>query len=402
MELKPDYKQTEVGNIPNDWEVVNLSSLTKGLQNGVFFQPSRKGLGVKLINVGNLYTHIPIDFENLELFDATYDEITRFKVDSGDLFFTRSSVVPSGIAHCNIYLSPNQEAVVFDSHVIRCRPDQNKINPEYLFRFCVSATARNYLVSHSKTGTMTTIDQGVLSRCPVILPPTLAEQEAIAETLSDADALIEALEGLIAKKRQVKQGAMQELLTGKRRLSGFEKIWETKRLDDIFDITAGGDFDRTRSSDTQDERFPYPIYSNALLDRGIYGFSSYNDHQSGSITVTARGTIGVTNYRDHDFTAIGRVLVLKPLQPLDGRFISEYLNSQVEFVVESTGVPQLTAPQISKYEILFPEFPEQSAIAEILSDMDAEIAALETKLSKARAVKQGMMSVLLTGKIRLV
>jgi type I restriction enzyme S subunit len=234
------------------------------------------------------------------------------------------------------------------------------------------------------------------------LPPTLAEQEAIAEALSDADAYIEALEQLLTKKRQVKQGAMQKLLTGKKRLPEFSKKWETKKLGDVFEITAGGDFDPSQSSDIRDERFPYPIYSNAITDHGLYGFCSYANHEAGSITVTARGTLGAANYRDHDFTAIGRVIVLKPIQPLDGRFISEYINNRINFVIESTGVPQLTAPQISKYEILFPEFPEQTAIAEILSEMDEELSALAGKLVKARQVKAGMMSELLTGKIRLV
>jgi len=257
------------------------------------------------------------------------------------------------------------------------------------------------LNQYSESSAQPGLSVSKILKLPIACPSTKTEQTAIAEALSDADALIEALEQLIAKKRQIKQGAMQELLTGKRRLPGFRKKWETKKLGNVFDITAGGDFDPTQSSDIQDERYPYPIYSNAITDKGLYGFCSHNDHQAGSITVTARGTLGNANYRDHDFIAIGRVIVLKPTQPLDGRFISEFLNNRIEFVIESTGVPQLTAPQISKYEILFPEFPEQQAIAEILSDMDAEIAALEEKLAKARQVKQGMMQELLTGKTRL-
>jgi type I restriction enzyme S subunit len=212
------YKQTEVGVIPEDWEVTNLCSVcSEPMQNGVFYKPSHKGVGVRLINVGDLYKGTPIDTDSLELFDANESERERFRVEDGDLFFTRSSVVPSGIAHCNIYKSNRNECVVFDSHIIRVRPDNSKVVPSYLFRFCVSSVAREYLVSHAKTATMTTIDQSVLSKCPVLLP-TKAEQDAIAEALSAMDAEVALLEAQLAKYRQIKQGLMQNLLTGRIRL----------------------------------------------------------------------------------------------------------------------------------------------------------------------------------------
>jgi len=121
-----------------------------------------------------------------------------------------------------------------------------------------------------------------------------------------------------------------------------------------------------------------------------------------SITVTARGTLGVANLRNRKFVAIGRVLVLQPEYPVDCFFISEFINNQIDFVVESTGVPQLTAPQISLYEISLPSHDEQQAIAQILSDMDTEIESLEQKRDKYKAIKQGMMQELLTGKRRLL
>ena len=195
---------------------------------------------------------------------------------------------------------------------------------------------------------------------------------------------------------------MQQLLTRKTCLQGFSSKWEMKKLGDVFNVTAGGDFDPYRSSSIQDEVHCYPIYSNALSNKGLYGFCSYSDHQAGSITVTARGTLGVANFRNQNFTAIGRVLVLEPSIMADGRFFSEFINNQIDFVVESTGVPQLTAPQISKYKLPVPPFPEQQAVAAVLSDMDAEIAALEQKREKTCSLKQGMMQELLTGKTRLI
>jgi len=232
--------------------------------------------------------------------------------------------------------------------------------------------------------------------------PDEVEQRAIAAALSDVDALLAKLGQFIAKKRDLKQAAMQQLLTGQTRLPGFRGEWEVKRLVEIFDVLAGGDFDPSRSSSVRDERHPFPIYSNAVTDSGLYGFCTYNSYPADSITVTARGTLGVTNFRNHPYTAIGRVLVLQPKLELDGRFFAEFINNRITFIVESTGVPQLTAPQISRYELPTPTCAEQTAIATVLSDMDAELAALESRRDKTRALKQGMMQELLTGRIRLV
>jgi type I restriction enzyme S subunit len=177
--------------------------------------------------------------------------------------------------------------------------------------------------------------------------------------------------------------------------------WEVAAISELFDASAGGDFDISRSQPLRDEQHPYPIYSNALADYGLYGYCSYSDHPAGSITVTARGTLGVANFRDHQYTAIGRVLVLRPKTDLDGRFFAEFINNRISFVIESTGVPQLTAPQISKYNLPVPPIPEQHAIAAALSDVGGLIGALDKLIAKKRAIKQAAMQQLLTGKTRL-
>lgn len=115
MEIKPGYKSTEVGCIPEDWDVVPMASITgSAIQNGVFNEPSRKGRGCKLINVIDLYNSVPIETAQLERFDATKDELSKFGVGPGDIFFTRSSLTPDGIAHCNVYGRGLNEDVVFD------------------------------------------------------------------------------------------------------------------------------------------------------------------------------------------------------------------------------------------------------------------------------------------------
>ena len=181
----------------------------------------------------------------------------------------------------------------------------------------------------------------------------------------------------------------------------FPSEWQVMQIGDLFEAKAGGDYDPSNSSDVRDNRYPYPIYANGLTQQGLYGFSNYSEEPSGSITVTGRGTLGQAFYRDTPFVAIGRLIVLKPKTSINARFFCEYINYGIEFAVESTGVPQLTAPQISNYLVPVPLIPEQRAIAEVLSDVDGLLNALEALIAKKRAIKQATMQQLLTGKARL-
>jgi type I restriction enzyme S subunit len=210
------YRQTELGLVPEDWEVASLMQLSESLQNGLFLEPARRGNGIPIVNVSDLYGRSPIDIQILELFGASHSEVSRFACKKGDLFFTRSSLVPSGIAKCN-YLDRVDDEIVFDSHVVRMRPRQDLVSYSYLFSALSGRACRSFLISNSKTGTLTTIDQAVLRKCPVLLAP-LPEQTAIANVLSDMDSEIEALESKLTKTKQLKQGMMSELLTGRIRL----------------------------------------------------------------------------------------------------------------------------------------------------------------------------------------
>ena len=177
--------------------------------------------------------------------------------------------------------------------------------------------------------------------------------------------------------------------------------WDVSSFKEHFRICAGGDVNPDLSVAERDEVHPYPIYSNAITSRGLYGYCSNADHPARSITITARGTLGVAAYRDHIYTAIGRVLVLEPRQQTAGKFFAEFINSRMRFAVESTGVPQLTAPQVGGYFLAVPPFPEQHAIAAALSDVDALLDGLDRLIAKKRDIKHATMHRLITGKTRL-
>ena len=182
----------------------------------------------------------------------------------------------------------------------------------------------------------------------------------------------------------------------------FPSEWQVMRIGDLFEAKAGGDHDPSSSSDVRDNRYPYPIYANGLTQQGLYGFSNYAEEPAGSITVIGRGaSLGKAFYRDMPFVAIGRLIVLRPKTSIDARFFCEYINYGIAFAVENTGIPQLTTPQISNYLLPVPPEPEQRAIAEVLSDVDGLLNALEALIAKKRAIKQAVMQQLLTGKTRL-
>ncbi len=177
--------------------------------------------------------------------------------------------------------------------------------------------------------------------------------------------------------------------------------WGVSNLSEVFSITAGGDFDPKIASPIFTSNHPFPVYANALKTNAVHSFASEHRHLQKSVTVSARGMIGFANYRDHPFTAIGRLLVLQPSGSNDGRYFAEYINHRIEFAIESTGVPQLTAPQIGSYLVAVPSPLEQSAIAEALSDVDRGIAAVEAVIAKKRALKTATMQALLSGTRRL-
>lgn len=178
--------------------------------------------------------------------------------------------------------------------------------------------------------------------------------------------------------------------------------WDVVKLGDVFEVTAGGDLDVTNFSTEKTHKHIYPVYSNAITDNGLYGFSSNYDCCGNHITVTARGYIGYAVPRDGKFSSIGRLLTLQPKTEISCYLVAQYINQFVSFAIESTGVPQLTAPQIKKYLVVIPKSTtEQTVIATALSDTDALIGSLKTLIAKKQAVKLAAMQNLLGGKIRL-
>lgn len=178
--------------------------------------------------------------------------------------------------------------------------------------------------------------------------------------------------------------------------------WKKMKLEDLFDIKVGGDLQDDFFSDNYSDQTKYPIYSNSLLNSGLYGYTSKPRFQKDSITITGRGDIGHAEYRNTDFDAIVRLLVLTPKKQVEVncKYITYYINQFVTFAKESTGVPQLPAPRVKNIKINLPSLPEQTAITTLLSQVDAAIESAQKSIAAAERLKKSLMQNLLTGRMK--
>ena len=178
------------------------------------------------------------------------------------------------------------------------------------------------------------------------------------------------------------------------------KGWNEVRIGDLFEIKAGGDLQGGSYSPCKTEHAKWAIYANSLENKGLYGYTSQPRYRGNAVTITGRGDIGHAEFRAEDFDAIVRLLVLLPKVDVDCRYITYYINSFVHFPIESTGVPQLTAPKVKRIKINLPQKAEQTAIANILSKVDEAIASVQNSIAAAERLKKSLMQNLLTGKMK--
>lgn len=403
-------------NLPKGWSLVQLSQLMK-FQNGLNSDKSAYGRGLRFANVLEVITHSHL-FANMipGRVITSVSETNRYLVQKGDLLFNRTSETQEEVGLASVYL--DDEPILFGGFVLRGKPISDVLDPVFAGYGLRSKIVREQIIAAGQGGIRANIGQQSLSKIKVALPGKL-EQKAIAEALSDADALIEGLERLIAKKRLIKQGAIQELLTGRRRLPGFSDSWVKKVLPELAEIRSGGT-PSTTNSELWDGDIAWCTPTDITALKGNRFLSQTSRYitelglrksaaellPAGTIVMTSRATIGEcaiamipmsTNQGFKNF-------ISRP--GIDRDFLFYLLSAQkigfIELCSGSTFL-EIGMSQLRKYHVRVPSNTnEQVAIAGILNDMDAEIQALETRLEKAQQIKEGMMQNLLTGQIRLV
>jgi type I restriction enzyme, S subunit len=418
MEVRPGYRKTDVGVIPNDWLVRSLQELGS-FKNGINKQSDAFGHGFPFVNLMDVFGYTTITSNDaFGLVETTRGEREVYNLSKGDVLFIRSSVKPSGVGLTAV-IEEDLPKTVYSGFIIRFR-DSGTLRLGFK-RYCFyGEDFRKRLINASSVSANTNINQNNLQRLLIPLPPTKAEQEAIAEALSDADAYIESLEKLIAKKRLIKQGAMQELLTGKRRLPGFSVKWKLYRADEIGQFRGGSGFPTRYQGLGSGE---YPFFK--VSDMNNIGNETFMMTSNNYISEESRRQIGAVVYPEDSivFAKVGaaiflerKKLLVKP-SCLDNNMAAYILdankanylfihylllNTKLGDLVNATALPSLNGSVLGSIELLLPPLDEQSEIANTITYMDAEIMALNGKLAKALQIKQGMMQELLTGRIRLV
>jgi type I restriction enzyme S subunit len=398
MAVKAGYKLTEAGLIPESWIVYSIGELINfegGSQpDKNYFRPSNQHGYIRLIQIRDYKT------DRFETYVPRH--LARRFCSEDDIMIGRYGPP--------IFQILKGLAGAYNVALIKAKPTQD-INKTYAYYFLKQEKLLNFIEKLSQRSSgQTGIDLRELRSYPIPLPPTLTEQTAIATALRDADALIESLEQLIHKNRNIKQAAMQELLTGKKRLPGFSGEWVEKLLPDIC-LFRGGKAHEQYISDAG----PYICVNSKFIstDGYVRKYSTANfccAKKNDILMVMSdlpNGKALAKVYladKDDLYAVNQRVCALTAYRD-DPVFLSFVLNRNPYFLKFDDGVSQthLLNGVFNKCPVYLPlDVKEQTAIATILSDMDAGIAALEEKLNKAKAVKQGMMQELLTGRVRLV
>ena len=393
MEVKKGYKQTEVGVIPDDWEVNKIETLTPqnkkyGIVDGPFGSNLKtihyRKSGIPIITSGYVTEGQFIAKEYLFVDLEKFKQEKRSAVNAGDIVMAKIG------ARCgaSAILPANHPEGILSGNALKISIDEKQFSTYFIWQVLWNLYVKGDLELLRTVGAQPAISMANLKKYQIPLPPTKAEQTAIAAALSDADALIQSLEKLIAKKRNIKQGAMQELLKPK-------EGWVVRKLGEIAKTIASG------KSNTKSNIGNYPIYGST----GIIGWNKSFDYEGHSILVARVGAnAGTINIADGKYNVSDNTLMISFSGNVDIFFLFYKLNDcQLHTLVFGSGQPLITGSQLKSLEMAIPSnIPEQTRIATILSDMDAEISALETKLAKYKQVKQGMMQELLTGRIRLV
>jgi type I restriction enzyme S subunit len=416
-ELKPGYKQTVVGGIPEDWELrkledVSIISRLAGAEYTSLWKETSDGeiIALRGFNIG-MGRIIERDFVRIS--NELSLKLKRSRLCKGDVVYP----CVGSIRNAAVITEDNKYHI--QQNIARITPNPAAISSRYLANYLMSFLGEREVARFNASSSQPSVLVSSLRQYQVPLPPTKAEQEAITEALSDADALIESLEQLIAKKRQIKQGAMQELLRPK-------ETDVVRLLEEVSSLKGRIGWQGLKQSEfTANENEPFLITGMNFKDGAIrwnevyhipeerYEMAKDIQLMTSDVLMTKDGTIGKALYID-EIPPPGKASLNSHLllfRPIQGSYYPKYLYYQlsskrfkdfVELSKSGTTFFGLSQAAVGTYPALLPPIEEQTAIATILSDMDAEIAALEEKLAKARQLKQGMMQELLTGKTRLV
>ena len=426
MEVKPGYKQTEVGVIPGEWVVKTFTEMFN-------FSGGYSASRDQLSSEGHCYLHygdihgatkttvdVRADFQDIPKLNIPLNRVaSKSLLNDGDVVFVDASEDDEGTSKHIVVVNKDKQPFISGLHTIVAKSTTDELAHEYR-RYCFQTAAIRHQFLFYAVGTKVSgISKTNIAKLKMPVPK-VPEQRAIATALSDVDGLLGGLDRLIAKKRDLKQAAMQQLLTGQSRLPGFHGEWEVKRLGDVGKFLKGSGVtkDQTRSGTLACVRYGelYTQHNDVVRDfhswiSPVVAATAVRLEQ-GDILFAGSGEtkeeIGKCAAFVSDVEAYGGgdIVILRP-DDSDSVFLGYYLNTgsiarQKASRGQGDAVVHISSSALSDVRCKLPPLPEQTAIAEVLTEMDAELAGIEQRREKTRALKQAMMQELLTGKTRLI
>lgn len=412
----PGYKRTDVGVIPKEWDVIQLGDLkpfvTSGSRGWASYYSERGSLFVRITNLSRDSIYLDLADSKFVKLPSEASEGARTQLEEHDVLISITADI--GIVG---YVSASIPSPAYiNQHIALVRFNLSRASGKFVSYFLASEKPQRLFRASTDVGAKAGMSLTTVQKIQTALPP-LPEQRAIAEALSDVDGLLGGLDRLIAKKRDLKQAAMQQLLTGQTRLPGFQGEWSVRRLGEMTDTDP-----ENLGTETPPD-FVFNYISLEDVDRGA--LRGHTEQVFRSAPSRARRKL-----RDNDvlvstvrpnlkshllFRHNGQpwvcstgfcVVRCREKQTHPGyvffHMFGHLVTRQIEALLTGSNYPAINSGDVRALEIPFPEFSEQAAIAEVLTDMEAELAVLEQRRDKTRALKQAMMQELLTGRTRLV
>ena len=397
-----ELKHTEIGDIPIDWELQTFEETFSVLSSNTLSREnlnSRCGV-VRNIHYGDILTKFPeiLDCEEAEIpyiNDLSLLTSSAQLLQDGDIVIA-DTAEDETVGKVTEVINLGTGKLVAGLHTIPCRVKKGDFVPGWLGYYMNSHMYHKQIIPYITGIKVASISKSAIAETIIVIPP-IEEQKRIVEILSQTDLLIQKEQEVINKITAVKKGCLSKMFPKEgenipeMRLPGFEGDWEWCKLgDEVIEILAGGDIDKSKIV----EMGRYPIYANALTDGGIVGY--YNDYyrvKAPAVTVTGRGDVGHAKSRITNFTPVVRLLAIRSEH--DSNFLENLINNH-KVVVESTGVPQLTVPQLAECTLSFPtDIKEEIKIGEVFFYLDYLIALHQQKREKYKKIKSGLISMLI-------
>ena len=411
IEVKAGYKQTEVGVIPEDWDVFNLDKLNDRIGDGIHSTPKYSTDGdYFFINGNNLNNGIIEITADTKRVSKNEYLIHKREINNTTVLLSINGTIGNIAFYNNENIILGKSAAYINLN--------NGLDKRYLYQIIQTEFIKKYFDNELTGSTIKNLGLGSIRNSPIPLPPSKSEQTAISTILSDTDALIDHLEKLIAKKKAIKQGAMQQLLTGKKRLPGFSGEWKIVPIKNLIKIPVT-DGPHLTPKFIQNG-IPFLSVNNLVnnkIDLSNLRYISKHDHdvfskkckpQKEDILLGKAASVGLVAVVDFDldFNIWSPIALIRLSNQHVPKFIyysfqCRYVINQIKLLTNSSSQGNIGMGDIEEIEFLVPTKSEQTAISTILSDTDALIDHLEKLIAKKKAIKQGAMQQLLTGKKRL-